>query len=413
MLASTRRNQARLLCSLTLAVVLVALLTAASALANPTVTVRVEGLTETKLPATQVTTTNTPVVKDGNSEHACSGTSAIGGLELATGGDWSGPWNGEFDQYEIYSIEGETHLFEPSSTANYYWSFWLDEKEATAGACEVQLQPGDRVLFFPACFGSSCPPEQTPLGIEAPEAANVGESIQVTVRRYSSDGTSLPLAGAEVNAGAVSGTTDSEGHLKLSIPAAIVVGWDTLTVPTYRHEALAAYQSGRPLTPEEQSALPLLMAKLERLGCSKQVVGLVVPTGYSFNLDGTNIYMTLATLFIAQALHVDLSWGQLLTILLVAMLTSKGASGVTGAGFVTLAGTLAAADARLIPGLAIIFGIDKFMSEVRALTNIIGNGVATIVVSIWEGELDRAKMDAALADIDAEEAIVAAELAPD
>ena len=166
-------------------------------------------------------------------------------------------------------------------------------------------------------------------------------------------------------------------------------------------------------TSSSESALPLLMAKLERLGCSKQVVGLVVPTGYSFNLDGTNIYMTLATLFIAQALHVDLSWGQLLTILLVAMLTSKGASGVTGAGFVTLAGTLAAADARLVPGLAIIFGIDKFMSEVRALTNIIGNGVATIVVSIWEGELDRAKMDAALAGVDAEEAILEAELAPD
>jgi aerobic C4-dicarboxylate transport protein len=166
-------------------------------------------------------------------------------------------------------------------------------------------------------------------------------------------------------------------------------------------------------TSSSESALPLLMAKLERLGCSKQVVGLVVPTGYSFNLDGTNIYMTLATLFIAQALHIDLGWGQLLTILLVAMLTSKGASGVTGAGFVTLAGTLAAADARLVPGLAIIFGIDKFMSEVRALTNIIGNGVATIVVSIWEGELDRAKMDAALAGVDAQEAILEAELAPD
>ena len=166
-------------------------------------------------------------------------------------------------------------------------------------------------------------------------------------------------------------------------------------------------------TSSSESALPLLMAKLEHLGCSKQVVGLVVPTGYSFNLDGTNIYMTLATLFIAQALHVDLSWGQLLTILLVAMLTSKGASGVTGAGFVTLAGTLAAADARLVPGLAIIFGIDKFMSEVRALTNITGNGVATIVVSLWEGELDRGKMAVALAGADAEEAITEAELAPD
>ena len=166
-------------------------------------------------------------------------------------------------------------------------------------------------------------------------------------------------------------------------------------------------------TSSSESALPLLMAKLEHLGCSKQVVGLVVPTGYSFNLDGTNIYMTLATLFIAQALHVDLSWGQLLTILLVAMLTSKGASGVTGAGFVTLAGTLAAADARLVPGLAIIFGIDKFMSEVRSLTNITGNGVATVVVSPWEGELDRGKMAVAFAGADAEEAITEAELAPD
>ena len=167
-------------------------------------------------------------------------------------------------------------------------------------------------------------------------------------------------------------------------------------------------------TSSSESALPLLMAKLEGLGCSKQVVGLVVPTGYSFNLDGTNIYMTIATLFIAQALGVDLSWGQLFTILIVAMLTSKGASGVTGAGFVTLADTLAAADARLVPGLAIIFGIDKFMSEVRALTNIIGNGVATIVVAIWEGELDRAKMSAALAEGgDAEAAILVAETAPD
>ncbi len=162
-------------------------------------------------------------------------------------------------------------------------------------------------------------------------------------------------------------------------------------------------------TSSSESALPLLMAKLERLGCSKPVVGLVVPTGYSFNLDGTNIYMTLATLFIAQALHVDLTWWQMATILLVAMLTSKGASGVTGAGFVTLAGTLTAADARLLPGLAIVFGIDKFMSEVRALTNIIGNGVATIIVSLWEGELDRTKMAAALGDPDVDEAFRAAE----
>ncbi|MGO4716154.1 dicarboxylate/amino acid:cation symporter [Bradyrhizobium sp. 2TAF24] len=149
-------------------------------------------------------------------------------------------------------------------------------------------------------------------------------------------------------------------------------------------------------TSSSESALPQLMEKLERLGCSKSVVGLVVPTGYSFNLDGTNIYMTLATLFIAQALGVDLSFGQQLTILVVAMLTSKGASGVTGAGFITLAATLSVVNPALVPGMAIVFSVDKFMSECRALTNITGNGVATVFVSWWEGELDRTKLNAAL-----------------
>ena len=142
-------------------------------------------------------------------------------------------------------------------------------------------------------------------------------------------------------------------------------------------------------TSSSESALPQLMEKLERLGCSKPVVGLVVPTGYSFNLDGTNIYLTLATLFIAQALGVELTLHDQLVILGVAMLTSKGASGVTGAGFVTLAATLAVVSPALVPGMAIVLGIDKFMSECRAVTNIIGNGVATIIVSAWEGELDR------------------------
>jgi len=150
-------------------------------------------------------------------------------------------------------------------------------------------------------------------------------------------------------------------------------------------------------TSSSESALPSLMAKLEALGCAKPVVGLVVPTGYSFNLDGTNIYMTLASLFIAQALKIDLTFGQQALILGVAMLTSKGASGVTGAGFITLAATLAAVDPRLAPGMAMVFGIDKFMSECRALTNICGNGVATIVVAAWEGELDRVKLAQTLA----------------
>ncbi len=134
------------------------------------------------------------------------------------------------------------------------------------------------------------------------------------------------------------------------------------------------------------------MSKLERLGCSKSVVGLVVPSGYSFNLDGTNIYMTLAILFIAQAMGIELTLGEQLSILGVSMLTSKGASGVTGAGFVTLAATLAVVPKIPVTGLALILGIDRFMSEARAITNIIGNGVATLVVSSWEGELDRTKL---------------------
>jgi aerobic C4-dicarboxylate transport protein len=142
-------------------------------------------------------------------------------------------------------------------------------------------------------------------------------------------------------------------------------------------------------TSSSESALVPLMQKLERLGCSKSVVGLVVPSGYSFNLDGTNIYLTMATLFVAQALNIDLTLKEELTILGVAMLTSKGASGVTGAGFITLAATLAVVPSIPVAGLALILGIDRFMSEARAITNCIGNGVATIVVSRWEKELDR------------------------
>jgi aerobic C4-dicarboxylate transport protein len=150
-------------------------------------------------------------------------------------------------------------------------------------------------------------------------------------------------------------------------------------------------------TSSSESALPQLMKKLEQLGCSKPVVGLVVPTGYSFNLDGTNIYMSLATIFISQAMGFHLSLHDQLAIILVAMLTSKGASGVSGAGFITLAATLAVVNPALVPGMAIVLGIDKFMSECRALTNLCGNGVATIVVSWWEGELDRDKLTLALA----------------
>ena len=149
-------------------------------------------------------------------------------------------------------------------------------------------------------------------------------------------------------------------------------------------------------TSSSESALVPLMMKLEKLGCSKSVVGLVVPSGYSFNLDGTNIYMTMAALFVAQALNIDLTPSQEITILLVAMLTSKGASGVTGSGFITLAATLAVIPSIPVAGLALILGIDRFMSEARAITNFIGNGVATVVVARWENELDKEQMAAAM-----------------
>jgi aerobic C4-dicarboxylate transport protein len=150
-------------------------------------------------------------------------------------------------------------------------------------------------------------------------------------------------------------------------------------------------------TSSSETVLPHMLQKMERLGASKSVVGLVIPTGYSFNLDGTNIYMTLATLFLAQATNTPLTISQELGILVIAMITSKGASGVTGAGFVTLAATLAIVPDIPVQSIAIILGIDKFMSECRALTNLIGNGVATIVISRWEGELDAEKLHEAMA----------------
>jgi aerobic C4-dicarboxylate transport protein len=149
-------------------------------------------------------------------------------------------------------------------------------------------------------------------------------------------------------------------------------------------------------TSSSESALPTLIEKLERAGCSKSVVGLVVPTGYSFNLDGTSIYLTMAAVFIAQATNTPLDLQHQITLLAVLMITSKGAAGVTGSGFITLAATLPAAGHIPVAGLALILGIDRFMSEARALTNIIGNAVATLVVSKWEKELDIEKAKATL-----------------
>lgn len=149
-------------------------------------------------------------------------------------------------------------------------------------------------------------------------------------------------------------------------------------------------------TSSSESALPRIMSKLEHIGCAKPVVGLVVPTGYSFNLDGTSIYMTMAAVFVAQASNIDLTWSQELGILAVLLLTSKGAAAVTGSGFVTLAATLAAFPTIPVAGLTLLLGVDRFMSEARAITNLIGNAVATMVVARWDGALDLARARAIL-----------------
>lgn len=149
-------------------------------------------------------------------------------------------------------------------------------------------------------------------------------------------------------------------------------------------------------TSSSEAALPALMQKMEKAGCAKPIVGLVVPTGYSFNLDGTNIYMTLAALFIAQACNIHLPLQSQIVLLLVAMLSSKGAAGVSGAGFITLAATLAVVPEVPIAGMTLILGIDRFMSECRALTNMVGNAVATVVVARWEGQLDKEQLHKAL-----------------
>lgn len=165
-------------------------------------------------------------------------------------------------------------------------------------------------------------------------------------------------------------------------------------------------------TSSSEAALPSLMRKMENVGCKKSVVGLVIPTGYSFNLDGTNIYMTMAALFIAQATGIDLSLTEQITLLLVAMISSKGAAGVTGAGFITLAATLSVVPSVPVAGMALILGIDRFMSECRALTNLVGNACACIVVARWENALDKERMNDVFSGRTSSEFIEDAPLAP-
>jgi aerobic C4-dicarboxylate transport protein len=201
--------------------------------------------------------------------------------------------------------------------------------------------------------------------------------------------------GSLVNLGALIGTFYLTSLLFVLVvlgTIARLAGFSILKFISYIREELLIVLGAS----SSEAALPLLMAKLQRLGAGKGTVGLVVPTGYSFNLDGTNIYMTLATLFLAQATNTHLTLAQELSLLGVAMLTSKGASGVTGAGFITLAATLAVIPDLPIAALALLVGVDRFMSECRALTNFVGNGVGTLVIASWEGDLDRERLNAEL-----------------
>ena len=201
--------------------------------------------------------------------------------------------------------------------------------------------------------------------------------------------------GAIANLGAVVGTFYLTSLLFVLIvlgAIAWLAGFSILKFLAYIRDELLIVLGAS----SSEAALPLIMAKLQRLGAGKTTVGLVIPTGYSFNLDGTNIYMTLATLFLAQATNTPLSLGQEATLLGVAMLTSKGASGVAGAGFITLAATLAVVPDLPIAALALLVGVDRFMSACRALTNFVGNGVGTLVIARWEGDLDRAQLKAEL-----------------
>jgi aerobic C4-dicarboxylate transport protein len=180
----------------------------------------------------------------------------------------------------------------------------------------------------------------------------------------------------------------SSSSLSLRVGIARFCGFSIVKFIRYIKEELLIVLG----TSSSESVLPRMIAKLENLGCQESVVGLVIPTGYSFNLDGTCIYLTMAALFLAQATNTDLTLMQQLGIIGILLLTSKGAAGVTGSGFIVLAATLASVGKIPVASIALILGVDRFMSEARALTNLIGNGVATVVVAKWEGALDEDRM---------------------
>jgi hypothetical protein len=243
------RKPSTLLASLTLTLLLLAVLAlagASPALAGAPVTVRVEGLNQTLLPPTQVTTDATPVVKDANIEHSCSGASAAGALQLATGGSWGGEWFSGFG-YSAETILGETHAFEPGAAANYFWSYWLDNKASSVGICEGELQAGQSILFFPECFSETgaCPAPPNPLGISAPAVAERGAPIGVTVTSYDNvSGAASPAVGAAVTGGGAGATTDSAGHATLAIPQAGNIQLQVTAPGSVRTEASVCVHDG-------------------------------------------------------------------------------------------------------------------------------------------------------------------------
>jgi hypothetical protein len=219
---------------------------AAHAAGPAPVSVRVEGINETLLAPTEVTTTTTAVDKDGNPAHSCSGTSAAGALERASGGSWGGSWFSGLG-YSVETILGEMHQFEAGAPANYFWSFWLNNTPSTKGICEAELNPGDSILFFPDCFSETgaCPPSPNPLGISAPAVAERGSPITVTVTSYdNATGTPSPAVGATVDGGGATATTDSSGHATLALTSAGSVLLHASAPASVRSEATVCVHQG-------------------------------------------------------------------------------------------------------------------------------------------------------------------------
>jgi hypothetical protein len=241
------RKPSTLLAWLLFGLLLLALAGAPAALAGPTVTVRVEGVNQTLLGPTEVTTDSTTrVIKDSNPEHSCSGASAAGALQLATAGSWGGEWFNGLG-YSVETILGETHAFEPGAPANYFWSYWLDNKASTAGICEGELRAGESILFFPECFSetSACPAAPNPLGISAPAVAERAAPISVSVTSYNNaSGAASPAVGAAVTGGGAGAMTDAGGHATLAIPQTGKIQLQVIAPGSVRTETTVCVHAG-------------------------------------------------------------------------------------------------------------------------------------------------------------------------